>query len=107
MNFFENCQLTKTADSYTLTVMGETVTLTAEQSAKLLMPLDMAERLDWAGIMSIEPNGADMATVTVRYGSEHWLFCQVIAAGGAIRILDDPASAKRLCDMAKSLICPL
>ena len=79
----------------------------AEQSAKLLMPLDMAERLDWAGIMSIEPNGADMATVTVRYGSEHWLFCQVIAAGGAIRILDDPASAKRLCEMAKSLTCPL
>lgn len=35
MNFFENCQLTKTADSYTLTVMDETVTLTAEQSAKL------------------------------------------------------------------------
>ena len=35
MNFFENCQLTKAADSYTLTVMGETVTLTAEQSAKL------------------------------------------------------------------------
>ena len=79
----------------------------AEQSAKLLMPLDMAERLDWAGIMSIEPNGADMATVTVRYGSEHWLFCQVIAAGGAIRILDDPARALRLCDMAKSLTCPL
>ena len=79
----------------------------AEQSAKLLMPLDMAERLDWAGIMSIEPNGADKATVTVRYGSEHWLFCQVIAAGGVIHILDDPASAKRLCDMAKSLTCPL
>ena len=35
MNFFENCQLTKTAGGYTLTVMGETVTLTAEQSAKL------------------------------------------------------------------------
>ena len=35
MNFFEDCRLTKTADSYTLTVMGETVTLTAEQSAKL------------------------------------------------------------------------
>ena len=34
MNFFENCQLTKTAGGYTLTVMGETVTLTAEQSAK-------------------------------------------------------------------------
>ena len=76
----------------------------AEQSTKLLMTLDMAEHLDWAGIMSIEPNGADMATVTVRYGSEHWLFCQVIAA---IRILDDPAQAKRLCDMAKSLACPL
>ena len=35
MNFFENCQLTKTAGGYTLTVMGETITLTAEQSAKL------------------------------------------------------------------------
>ena len=35
MNFFENCQLTKTAGGYTLTVMGETVTLTAEQIAKL------------------------------------------------------------------------
>ena len=35
MNFFENCQLTKTAGGYTLAVMGETVTLTAEQSAKL------------------------------------------------------------------------
>ena len=79
----------------------------AEQSAKLLMPLDMAERLDWAGIMSIEPNGADAATVIVRYGSERWLLSQVIAAGGAIRILDDPALSKRLCDMAKTLVCPL
>lgn len=79
----------------------------AEQSAKLLMPLDMAERLGWAGIMSIEPNGADTATVIVRYGSERWLFSQVIAAGGAIRILDDPALSKRLCDMAKALACPL
>ena len=35
MNFFENSQLTKTVDGYTLTVMGETVALTAEQSAKL------------------------------------------------------------------------
>ena len=35
MNFFENCQLTKTADGYTLTVMGRTVPLTPEQSAKL------------------------------------------------------------------------
>ena len=78
----------------------------AKQSTKLLMPLDMAEHLDWAGIISVDPTEADMATVTVRYGSERWLFSQVIAAGGAIRILDDPALAKRLCDMAKSLICP-
>ena len=35
MNFFENCQLTKTADGYTLTAMGKTVSLTPEQSAKL------------------------------------------------------------------------
>ena len=28
MNFFENCQLTKTADGYTLTVMGKNVSLT-------------------------------------------------------------------------------
>ena len=79
----------------------------AERSARLLMPLDMAERLDWPGIMSIEPNGADSATVSVRYGSERWLLSQVIAAGGAIRILDDPALSKRLCDMAKTLACPL
>lgn len=79
----------------------------AKQSAKLLMPLDMAERLDWAGIMSIEPNGAGAATVIVRYSSERWLLSQVIAAGGAIRILDDPALSKRLCDMAKTLACPL
>ena len=79
----------------------------AKQSTKLLMPLDMAERLDWAGIISIDPTGADMATVTVCYGSERWLFSQVIAADGAIRILDDPALSKRLCDMAKTLACPL
>ena len=79
----------------------------AERSARLLMPLDMAERLDWPGIMSIEPNGADSATVSVRYGSERWLLSQVIAAGGAIRILDDPALSERLCDMAKTLVCPL
>lgn len=78
-----------------------------EQGAKLLMPLEMAERLGWSGIMSIEPNGAGAATVIVRYSSERWLFSQVIAAGGAIRILDDPALSKRLCDMAKTLACPL
>mgnify|MGYP001658390878 FL=1 len=79
----------------------------AERSAKLLMPRALAERLDWPGIMSIEPNGEDGSTVNVRYGSERWLLSQVIAAGGAIRILDDPALSKRLCDMAKSLVCPL
>lgn len=79
----------------------------AERSAKLLMPRALAERLDWPGIMSIEPNGADSSTVNVRYGSERLLLSQVIAAGGAIRILDDPALSERLCDMAKSLVCPL
>ncbi len=79
----------------------------AERSARLLMPLDMAERLNWPGIMSIEPNGAVSATVSVRYGSERWLLSQVIAAGGAIRILDDPTLSERLCDMAQSLVCPL
>lgn len=79
----------------------------AERSAKLLMPRALAKRLDWPGIMSIEPNGADSSTVNVRYGSERWLLSQVIAAGGAIRILDDPALSERLCDMAKSLVCPL
>ena len=78
-----------------------------QRSAKLLMPFDMAEHLDWAGITLIERSGADMATVTVHYGSERWLLSQVIAAGGAIRILDDPALSKRLCDMAKTLVCPL
>ena len=78
-----------------------------QRSAKLLMPFDMAEHLDWAGITLIERSGADMATVTVHYGSERWLLSQIIAAGGAIRILDDPALSKRLCDMAKTLVCPL
>ena len=78
-----------------------------QRSAKLLMPFDMAEHLDWAGITLIERSGADMATVTVHYGSERWLLSQVIAAGGAIRILDDPTLSKRLCDMAKTLVCPL
>lgn len=78
-----------------------------QRSAKLLMPFDMAEHLDWAGITLIERSGTDMATVTVHYGSERWLLSQIIAAGGAIRILDDPALSKRLCDMAKTLVCPL
>ena len=78
-----------------------------QRSAKLLMPFDMAEHLDWAGITLIERSGADTATVTVHYGSERWLLSQIIAAGGAIRILDDPTLSERLCDMAKSLACPL
>lgn len=79
----------------------------AERNAKLLMSRALAERLGWPGIMSIEPNGADCSTVNVRYGSERWLLSQIIAAGGAIHILDDPALSKRLCDMAKTLVCPL
>ena len=79
----------------------------AERSAKLLMPRALAERLDWPGTMSIEPNGTDSSTVSVRYGSERWLLSQVIAAGGAIRILDDPALSERLCDYAETLVCPL
>ena len=35
MNFFENCQLTKSGDAYSVTVMGHTLPLTAEQNAKL------------------------------------------------------------------------
>ena len=62
---------------------------------------------DVTGIALSNAFGADMATVTVHYGSERWLLSQVIAAGGAIRILDDPALSKRLCDMAKTLVCPL
>ena len=35
MNFFENSQLTKSGDAYSVTVMGHTLPLTAEQNAKL------------------------------------------------------------------------
>ena len=35
MNFFENCALTRTADGYTVTVMGHSVPLSAEQNTKL------------------------------------------------------------------------
>ena len=72
-----------------------------------MMPLDMAGHLDWAGITSIDRAGEDKAVVTVRYTSEAWLFAQVTAKGGAIRIMDDPALSKRLCDYAETLVCPL
>ena len=35
MNFFEDCRLTKSGDAYSVTVMGHTLPLTAEQNAKL------------------------------------------------------------------------
>ena len=75
----------------------------ASQSVKLLMPLDMAERVRWAGIRSIKADGEGTASVTVCYSSENWLFSQIIAAGGAIRIADDPALSKRLCDAAEAM----
>ena len=79
----------------------------AGREAKLMMPLDMAGRLDWAGITSIDRAGEDKAVVAVRYTSEAWLFAQVTAKGGAIRIMDNPALSKRLCDYAETLVCPL
>ena len=79
----------------------------AGREAKLAMPLDLAGRLGWAGITSVNQTDDDTAIVTVRYTSETWLFSQVIAKGGAIRITDDPALSKRLCDYAETLICQL
>ena len=79
----------------------------SNRSARLLMPNDLAQRLNWAGIASIDVDETETATVTIRYGSERWLFSQIIAAGGAIRIADDTALAKRLCDAAKATACPL
>ena len=35
MNFFEDCRLTKNGDTYSVTAMGHTLPLTAEQNAKL------------------------------------------------------------------------
>ena len=35
MNFFEDCRLTKSGDAYSVTVMGHTLPLTAEQNEKL------------------------------------------------------------------------
>mgnify|MGYP004469650191 FL=1 len=79
----------------------------AGREAKLAMPLDLAGRLGWAGITSVNQTDEDTAIVTVRYTSEAWLFSQVIAKGGAIRITDAPALSKRLCDYAETLICQL
>lgn len=79
----------------------------AGREAKLAMPLDLAGRLGWAGITSVNQTDEDTAIVTVRYTSEAWLFSQVLAKGGAIRITDDPALSKRLCDYAETLICQL
>ena len=77
----------------------------AGREAKLAMPLDLADRLGWAGITSVNRADEETAIVTVRYTSEAWLFSQVVAKGGAIRIMDDPALSKRLCDYAETLIC--
>lgn len=77
----------------------------AGREAKLAMPLDLADRLGWAGITSVNRADEETAIVTVRHTSEAWLFSQVVAKGGAIRITDDPALSKRLCDYAETLIC--
>lgn len=77
----------------------------AGREAKLTMSLDLAGRLSWAGITSVNRADEETAIVTVRYTSEAWLFSQVVAKGGAIRITDDPALSKRLCDYAETLIC--
>lgn len=77
----------------------------AGREAKLAMPLDLAGRLGWAGITSVNRADEETAIVTVRYTSEAWLFSQIVAKGGAIRITDDPALSKRLCDYAETLIC--
>lgn len=77
----------------------------AGREAKLTMSLDLAGRLGWAGITSVNRADEETAIVTVRYTSEAWLFSQVVAKGGAIRIMDDPALSKRLCDYAETLIC--
>lgn len=77
----------------------------AGSEAKLAMPLDLADRLGWAGITSVNRADEETAIVTVRYTSEAWLFSQVVAKGGAIRIMDDPALSKRLCDYAETLTC--
>ena len=77
----------------------------AGREAKLAISLDLAGRLGWAGITSVNRADEETAIVTVRYTSEAWLFSQVVAKGGAIRITDDPALSKRLCDYAETLIC--
>lgn len=77
----------------------------AGREATLTMSLDLAGRLSWAGITSVNRADEETAIVTVRYTSEAWLFSQVVAKGGAIRITDDPALSKRLCDYAETLIC--
>lgn len=77
----------------------------AGHEAKLAISLDLADRLGWAGITSVNRADEETAIVTVRYTSEAWLFSQVVAKGGALRITDDPALSKRLCDYAETLIC--
>ena len=79
----------------------------AGRETKLAMPIDLADHIDWAGITSVNRADEDTAIVTVRYTSEAWLFAQVMAKGGAIHIMDDPALSKRLCDYAETLVCPL
>ena len=75
------------------------------QHVRLAVPsLAYLQRLDWAGIGEIaeEPDGS--ATCTLFFDSKHWLFDQLLSAGGDIVLLDASELAGELAAYAEELL---
>ena len=75
------------------------------QHVRLAVPsLAYLQRLDWAGIGEIaeEPDGS--ATCTLFFNSKHWLFDQLLSAGGDIVLLDASELAGELAAYAEELL---
>lgn len=73
--------------------------------ARISLPTRIADDTTWAGITEKSPcaDDAERSILSVRFTSETWLFEQVLAGGGNIRIESDPELANRFCIWARSL----
>lgn len=78
---------------------GETARLRFEREGD-------ARWLAWAGLGEIVPTADGGAEATVAYASEAWLFDQVLASGGGIRIVEPVGLADRLRAYADALLVP-
>ena len=103
-----------------VTLTDDSATTHAEPSADMRqsllqagesMVLDVrAERyeadIDWAGVVRAaeNPDHTGWVLVTVKVAARRWLFDQVLAAGGDIRIVEPEDAARAFAEYARSLI---